>query len=240
VQTTDLQQFIAHSRPRHVGPAVPIRRKRRGFTMIEVLVTIGIIMILVAIGVIAFRGLDKMASERATHTALDNANAMLAEYEHGGRLDALVIVDPTRPDQFPPVGNAFWYATATDSIDTTQSSVNLNDVGPSGISRKNAIQQSGAVVVRLIRTPKNKSAIGAMPQKSLIEQPQGSAIQAPAFADGWRNPILFCPAGGIRVNLSTGSAPLVVTAPDHRPFWASAGPDGDFSKGDDNVYSFSK
>ena len=30
----------------------------------------------------------------------------------------------------------------------------------------------------------------------------------------------------------------VIRSPDNRPFFASAGPDGDFSKGDDNLYSF--
>ena len=29
-----------------------------------------------------------------------------------------------------------------------------------------------------------------------------------------------------------------IRSPDNRPFWASAGPDGDFRTGDDNVYSF--
>lgn len=45
----------------------------------------------------------------------------------------------------------------------------------------------------------------------------------------------------------TGTAPpnatywtpsAIITAPNNRPFFASAGPDGDFSKGDDNLYSF--
>ena len=34
------------------------------------------------------------------------------------------------------------------------------------------------------------------------------------------------------------SAGLSFRAPDQRPFWASAGPDGDYSTQDDNVYSF--
>jgi prepilin-type N-terminal cleavage/methylation domain-containing protein len=34
------------------------------------------------------------------------------------------------------------------------------------------------------------------------------------------------------------TGPGVVTSPDHRPFFASAGPDGDFRTPDDNIYSF--
>jgi len=209
--------------------------------MVEILITIGVIILLVGIGVIAYRGLDKMASERATHTTLDNGNAMLAEYEHGGSLGNLTMVDPNNATGFP---NQFWVATQQNFIDTTNASVNLNEVGPSGGSRNNAIAQSGVVVYRLSRLPKNKSSLSALPQKALLDQPAASSnIGAPAFADGWRNPILFCPAGGIQVFLRFGEpsqTKTVITAPDHRPFWVSAGPDADFSKGDDNVYSFSK
>jgi type II secretory pathway pseudopilin PulG len=77
----------------------------------------------------------------------------------------------------------------------------------------------------------------------------------PVVLDAWGNPIIFVPASGamnVYVNLiytnSTngytgtkldGSTPqLTITAPDGRPFWVSAGPDGDFVKGDDNIYSF--
>jgi len=204
--------------------------------MVEILITIGVIILLVGIGVIAYRGLDKMASERATHTTLDNANAMLAEYEHGGSLGNLLLPDPTNPSNF-------WTATQQTFIDTTNPAVKLDDVGPSSGNRANAITQNGAVVFRLSRLPKNKSSLSALPQKSLLDQPAGSTAGAPAFADGWRNPILFCPAGGIQVYLRFGEpsqTKTVITAPDHRPFWVSAGPDADFSKGDDNVYSFSK
>jgi len=82
---------------------------------------------------------------------------------------------------------------------------------------------------------------------------------APLLLDGWGNPIIFVPASGLRVNLqdpanSSQTMPWIVVSPEGRvlnngqataavsqpgrPFFASAGPDGDFSKGDDNVYSF--
>lgn len=89
---------------------------------------------------------------------------------------------------------------------------------------------------------------------------------APIFKDAWGNPIIFVPGSGLRVRLLNGqkdySDPKVITAiaisPEGRvktdatglaapytvtpgrPFFASAGPDGDFSKGDDNIYSFEK
>jgi prepilin-type N-terminal cleavage/methylation domain-containing protein len=82
----------------------------------------------------------------------------------------------------------------------------------------------------------------------------------PVVADGYGNPIWFIPRGGVSgVNLvATGNtskpysnpnelivAPGAVPNPTPpptkigmRPFFASAGEDGDFSKGDDNQYSF--
>jgi hypothetical protein len=86
----------------------------------------------------------------------------------------------------------------------------------------------------------------------------------PVLVDGWGNPIIFVPGGvlGSGAALSAGPTPpagypihgsgaiasnpgsnglsIQARSPDGRPFWASAGPDGDFSAGDDNMYSFEK
>lgn len=72
----------------------------------------------------------------------------------------------------------------------------------------------------------------------------------PLFLDAWGNPIIFVPASGLLVRSSVNKAHpnaydqadpdtvLLIQSPDKKPFWASAGPDGDFSSGDDNIYSF--
>jgi len=87
-------------------------------------------------------------------------------------------------------------------------------------------------------------------------------ITVPVLLDGWGNPIIFVPSGllGVAPNaanlnpngtvlpgsgaMQSGSGSSAITiqvkSPDGRPFWASAGPDGDFSQGDDNMYSFEK
>jgi hypothetical protein len=49
--------------------------------------------------------------------------------------------------------------------------------------------------------------------------------------------IIASPEGKVVVDTSS-QQPKVTQA--GRPFWASAGPDGDFAKGDDNIYSFEK
>jgi prepilin-type N-terminal cleavage/methylation domain-containing protein len=85
----------------------------------------------------------------------------------------------------------------------------------------------------------------------------------PVLLDGWGDPIIFVsggllgatapnPAnlnpngtvipgtGAIQSGSGSSAITLQVKSPDGRPFWASAGPDGDFSQGDDNMYSFEK
>jgi type II secretory pathway pseudopilin PulG len=78
---------------------------------------------------------------------------------------------------------------------------------------------------------------------------------APMLLDGWNNPIILVPASGLLVTKTINGAqtPWIEVSPEGkvqangtpqmkvvqigRPFFASAGPDGDFSTGDDNVYS---
>jgi hypothetical protein len=82
----------------------------------------------------------------------------------------------------------------------------------------------------------------------------GATRSVPVPVDAWNNPIIFVPSGGLAVRLNTDQDDpgtpnptnnrdlkgqnAVVKSPDGRPFWASAGPDGNFRYGDDNVYSF--
>lgn len=80
-----------------------------------------------------------------------------------------------------------------------------------------------------------------------------SEATVPVLLDAWGNPIIFVPGGQLGLTVSSipsplagsgvlvaGGRPFVVSSPDDRPFWASAGPDGDFSLGDDNLYSFER
>jgi type II secretory pathway pseudopilin PulG len=76
---------------------------------------------------------------------------------------------------------------------------------------------------------------------------------APMLLDGWNNPIIFVPATGLRVSLKDFPDWIVISPEGKvlnngqtgatvvqlgRPFFASAGPDGSFKTGDDNLYSF--
>lgn len=107
--------------------------------------------------------------------------------------------------------------------------------------------------------PAPNATSGAWIDESKAQNP------APLLVDGWNNPIIFVPATGLRVRLLNGQKTFdsadatqnyIVISPEGevannnsataavlragRPFFASAGPDGDFTSGDDNIYSFEK
>jgi hypothetical protein len=131
------------------------------------------------------------------------------------------------------------------------------------------------VMQKLLSVPANRQKLAnftsnqLMPNTSIPvasgQMPAG--YNAPFVLDAWGNPMIYVPAGnrldGVWVTgpgaLGTERIhPIPISAPDGRGFWASAGPDGIFSRtngadgvagttptfgddvagGDDNVYSF--
>ena len=76
-----------------------------------------------------------------------------------------------------------------------------------------------------------------------------ASANTPVILDAWGNPILFIPCGPNLVNPSSPNGGLsnvtlskaqtgIIRPTDFRPFFASAGADGNVASGDDNIYSF--
>lgn len=81
------------------------------------------------------------------------------------------------------------------------------------------------------RVPANQAAIERMGPKALR-----GGTDPPTINDGWGNRIEYIRPAGL--NTVVNGTNVTIRSPDGRPFFASAGPDGDMNKGDDNVYSF--
>ncbi len=93
--------------------------------------------------------------------------------------------------------------------------------------------------------------VGSRTTNPVMPSTDTTDATVPILTDGWGNPIIYVPG---RLGSDPGASPALrnasylvaanqqirVGSPDGRPFWASAGPDGDFSIGDDNMYSFEK
>lgn len=196
------------------------RRGRRGFTMIEVMVAIGIILVLMAIGVFGFRYLDKASSNKATHVGLANAESMTAEYEAAGMSITTLVPNPN------------------------VAAARVGDVTPGTSTRSTAVVSTQAVMKSIMRVEKNKTFFAGLPPKALVDV---NGTRQQVLADGWGNPIIFVPRNGLITDLGRkpdgttfSKTGVVITNPSNRPFWASAGPDGNFDFGDDNIYSFEK
>lgn len=270
---------------------------RKGFTLVEILVVIGIIMILTALLAAGYRHLHRVAARATTFAQFHVCRALLQEYENHGGLTGIEAYSTTPPDPNAPLGKhvqfpvyvdpasaldsstasmvyggsaspngAFWpYVGPRDlANETGTASENTSDMSKTGLARYRSagVLRTCDVMYVLMRVPANHTAVQSLPPKLVLEAQPGfspnSIDDGPVLLDGWGNPIVFVPRGGIYFTSnqagpngittvaylvrSTGVLRFSGTNPpmtgNEVPFWASAGEDGDFIQGDDNLYSF--
>jgi prepilin-type N-terminal cleavage/methylation domain-containing protein len=254
----------------------------RAFTLVEILVVIAVIGLLVGIAVFGFNAMQRSASKNRTKVALQGAASILAEYDTttGLRRQPEYMWKGTgaaatkhTPTVAAPIN--IWQDADPD---TAGSQWVTGLVGPADKEEPNSIWASAAarnagLILGLAgkSTPGAKKILGQLPADGMVtvtDEP------SPTLQDGWSNPIIFVPAAGLSVHMAdqttvytvtsariypqgTGTGQLApgILAPQARPFFASAGPDGifdywdvdgngsfdptkDVAGGDDNVYSF--
>ena len=211
-----------------------MKRTRRGFTLIEILVVMGIIAVLMAILFLAFKYVGGSSRNNLTHSVLQNLRGMLTEYTtSGGNLDKLEDI----------------YAPSDSVASPTAVAEGASD------RNSTAVNQTRTIMARLLAIPSNKKVLDSLPADHVWRT--GNDV---VLLDGFGNPIIYVPRRGLTgVNLgktgeneypqatknrtiaSPGAKKLSTDDPPimlGQPFFASAGEDGDFSKGDDNHYSF--
>jgi prepilin-type N-terminal cleavage/methylation domain-containing protein len=227
------------------------RCRTAGFTLLELLIVIGVILLLVAIAVVGFNAFERAASERQTKVTMESLRSLLAGYERQvgaggiGQLDLMAATGNGDPFAVAPTAATPPYIAMTKAP---------GDVNPGAPDRAAFDDYNSPdfgklatrnVMAVLRRVPDNKRMMEAMPPKTILSvrnlsNPPPAGL-TPIVADGWGNPILFVPDGGlsgVKINGTVLPAGQEIRSPDRRPFFASAGPDGNFQEGDDNVYSF--
>jgi prepilin-type N-terminal cleavage/methylation domain-containing protein len=226
---TNLATNWSNACPAPRGPFVPSRlrvSRARAFTLIELLIVIGVLGILITLGVLGFRQLSTQNKQKVTYTTLANCVSLLKELSSqagvtsfaAGTLAAPGVVTPDNP-------------TVRDAA--------ANDARAKFF---NVAWQVPALRKSLENFPQDQRLPSSTPGGAFVP------------TDAWNNPIIFVPKDGltgvtlpqwdplsnsyIRVPFNINGTSVNVTAPDGRPFFASAGPDGNFTTGEDNVYSF--
>lgn len=232
---------MRHRRRRH-SPA--------GFTLLEILIVIGVILLLVGIAVVGFNAYDKAASERQTKITMENLKGLLAAYERqtgtGGAARLNNLAGTAAGDPFASTA-----APPAPFIAMTDAKL-AGDVNPGAESRKHFDDYKDGkfntlatrqVMAELRRIPDNRQQMESFPPKTILQvrnlpTPLPPNL-TPVVVDAWGNPILFVPDGGLsNVKINGTALADPIRSPDRRPFFASAGPDGNFEEGDDNIYSF--
>jgi len=226
----------------------PNSRRRLGFSLIELLVVIAVILILISIGVIGYRHVERSNAERQTKTVLASADSFVREMNSIGSLTMLE--GPAGLSPAPIFTQGAVLNGISNSAWDNPGNVNFGKPGRDAVIDQQPPKPTGdSIQTRVMRfllsNPKNKTAMQAMPSGASLTMPAGYAV--PFLADAWGNPLIYVPSGGLgKVNFTNGATNQTVTSsgqlvdPQNRGFWASAGPDGDFTTGDDNIYSFQK
>lgn len=193
--------------------------RNSGFTLIEILVVIGIILVLIGIVFVALKHVGGASKSSATKIDLQNLQSMLAELENAGPLTTTIQFPTT-----PPFPNSPQYSVTAilsgigDVNDTTYA------IGSGTLNTDRwlnlGIYSTQFVMGRLRSVPQNRQSLQSLPTERFVRaQGEGPAYGSatpnattpirtgngsphgtpdpPIMADAWGNPIIFVPSGGL-------------------------------------------
>jgi type II secretory pathway pseudopilin PulG len=225
--------------------------------MIELLVVLGIILILVGLFFAGAKVVTGQAKERDTKNMLEACKSMFENYRQATKLSRY----PTGIS-FGPAGtvttNTTWYTAQEPAIGAASSDALglMNDAGMPA-SPSQILSDSVLIYSAIESLPQNQTIITNLPANKKINIRLTATSNVAIPLDGWGNPILFVPGGGLGTNSplalvwidGTTNAGIVTstqiitpltnptpatynptgTVSSNQPFFVSAGPDGDLS-----------
>ena len=235
---------------------------RRGFTLTELLVVLLVIAVLAAIITVGISGVVGGTEGKSTRVRLEAMTTLLANYErnNAGSVGAGVDSAANRlPNSLSPVTPISAPPAPTDL--GARGEDDHKEPSDTGFDPDNQFARTRLVLKRLLRVPVNRAVVDDLPTEArgFYAGDDDPAKQVPVVVDGFQNVILHVPPAGLRgtsrdepdknnggvyfaafdafdTAFDDGEDPRLV-ARDGRDFFASAGPDGDFRTGDDNLYS---
>ncbi|HEX2970909.1 MAG TPA: type II secretion system protein [Tepidisphaeraceae bacterium] len=239
---------IANNTQQSKGAAVG--KCRKGFTTIELIVAITILVLLMGMVMVGFGVVGNRGKATDTQVALEAAKSMLAELDASRNLVRVkdLFLDSSK-DYYQLGINAPEGRLTGDpeSDDEIRRRTVWTAPGNSKGSTANVMKQ-------LYSMPNNRKMLEALPARRAAQIPLRRQPREMILLDGWNNPIIFVPAGGLRgcMDAKTDSIgdPVITSAGviqndtavplpgGAHGFFVSAGPDGLFTTHQDNVYSF--
>jgi len=226
--------------------------KRSAFSLIEIMIVIAIITILLAAAFFGFNAVLNGRQMDATRAKMGVIRSITNEYMMGTNGGSNAVPSwkwngPVMPPAtITTLSLNFWSAPYRWDNNLPPNGIDNSDPGepmtaPADAKDMALWQWSNAQLAQtqLSRLPASKTMITGLPSGTAKVL---NANQAPFFLDNWDVPILFVPGSGLKGVIIGGQPangnPDPIKSPDGKPFFASAGPDGNFTTGDDNIYSF--
>ena len=263
---------------------------RTAFTMIELLVVIGIILILMGLFFAGAKLVTAQARERDTKTMLETCKTMFENYRQatklyinpatnypkGSSIDALSAAGAT--------GSLIWSTGQEQAPGLTSPGAPDDNMPPNldpslkiynpnepYVAYSTALKNTLVIMQAMLTIHENQTILNNLPASKVLKDPKTGV---PLLLDAWGNVIIFVPGGGLtgvfvdpadnggltqvitseQVQPNGWTPPSAVANP-YKPFFVSAGPDGDMSNAhgntwatatssqqslmtDDNIYSF--
>src|SRR5207248_7094336 len=160
------------------GTMQRLNRRNSGFTLIEILVVIGIILVLIGIVFVALKHVSRSATENATKIDLQNLQSMLAELENAGPLATTIQFPNADPYRVQP-GNLQLTVNVQTTAGTTSTLPVVGDVtaetyGAGGALNSDrwlnlATAETQFVMGRLRSVPQNRQSLQSLPGERVMK-----------------------------------------------------------------------
>src|SRR5687768_6207941 len=202
-------------------------RRRRGFSLVEMLATVAALVILLGLMVSLARYVRRQASDQLTKQLLSQLDLLMQRYQQRYR------AVPAAPAFVPGIaepraqgggGEAPGAATQPSTL-PAEAPLPLLPVTDETLPGEQTLQgnalANNRVIVQALRVEARRrpAEFSTMPSSFFDEG---------VLPDAWGSPIVFMPA----------LHPAVGMAMENRPFFLSAGPDRQFRTLEDNLYSY--
>ena len=218
------------------APARPRRRPHRGFSLVELLVVLGIIVIIASMVVVGLSTLAGRNERTRTEARLSVLETMVENYRNATG------------------------SKVGQGLDTGARNLPYYDAGfisvpaGSGAIATGVTDNTASVITTLLAVPTNRELRDAQDNDfvadAAIKDDAERTVPIGVPVDGSGNAILYVPSEGITVGAGGIAKPdgswwqgrpatndLRLVARDRNPYFVSPGEDGDYSTHGDNVYS---